>query len=734
MAAEEHESEPVALENIRFDRVGRVDSVLFNLHAYEFDITKKITLDVALDIIDCFRRGGKLHVKSVHKILKDTYWAMKKLPNVRYATVAGPQQRVSVVGDLHGQFADLLHILDTTGPPSDKNLYVFNGDFVDRGANSLEVALTLFALQLAAPEFVFLNRGNHEDAGICAVFGFMRECLAFYDEVTFSMFVEVFRYLPLATIVNEQVIVLHGGLFSTPGVLVADIQKADRKEYTLANDLNSGTPRGGSPRPGSPRRLSPRDAAPAVDAANTHAYLRQIVKDLLWSDPQPFLGRRANPRGEGVHFGPDVTEEFLRANNLRMVVRSHECVPFGFGQPFEGDKKELLATIFSASDYSGAGNHGAFLRFTASPGIKRSKEVKCLGEKGAVVPAALKSSPKAMGKYIRRGAKTAAAAVVDATPTPITTTPVAMAKPTAATLYYTTHTYYNGSDPLTQERRLRDTTQASLAELILKKKVSLRKAFEDKEADTEKTGRLPLDVWSSVMEDVTKVQVQWKLLLPLLMPTNEPVAEAAASGDDAAGVDNHTTIDYVAFLDGFQLQFMGKASMSATTGKTMFDALYVNRRQLETMFRFFDTDKSGSITRSEFRKGCEALNNVLPAEEKLTGVDRLLDLLDWDRSGTVEMHEFFEGWSCLFSVFPSPLTHTVHTPHSLPIDGFARRQDGRSDRPAKTGQQQHGNTECGVLNVRGRHRTFTKQAIKNKTTENRQNSTSFLSSVMYTTT
>ena len=51
----------------------------------------------------------------------------------------------------------------------------------------------------------FLNRGNHEDAGICCVFGFMKECLGVYDEITFSMFVEVFRYLPLATVINHQV-------------------------------------------------------------------------------------------------------------------------------------------------------------------------------------------------------------------------------------------------------------------------------------------------------------------------------------------------------------------------------------------------------------------------------------------------------------------------------------------------------------------------------------------------
>ena len=136
------------------------------------------------------------------------------------------------MGDLHGQLTDLLYILDATGPPSESNTIIVNGDFVDRGSASLPVTLILFALQLAAPEHVFLNRGNHEEASICYIFGFFKgttvtelqinecdrpeptdqflffpptECLAAYDEVTFSMFVEVFRYLPLATIIDSQV-------------------------------------------------------------------------------------------------------------------------------------------------------------------------------------------------------------------------------------------------------------------------------------------------------------------------------------------------------------------------------------------------------------------------------------------------------------------------------------------------------------------------------------------------
>ena len=79
---------------------------------------------------------------------------LKKLPNIREANITNPTQSVTVVGDLHGQYADLLYILDTFGPPSQNNFYVFNGDFVDRGPASVQTILTLFALQLAEPNSV----------------------------------------------------------------------------------------------------------------------------------------------------------------------------------------------------------------------------------------------------------------------------------------------------------------------------------------------------------------------------------------------------------------------------------------------------------------------------------------------------------------------------------------------------------------------------------------------------
>ena len=116
--------------------------------------------------------------------------------------------QVVVVGDLHGQFFDLLRIFDTTGKVSDSNPYLFNGDFVDRGAFSLEVILSLFALKLRFPGAVFMNRGNHEAADLNLRYGFaaeIRERYGMAGKRLFDAFAETFRWLPLAHVLNDEV-------------------------------------------------------------------------------------------------------------------------------------------------------------------------------------------------------------------------------------------------------------------------------------------------------------------------------------------------------------------------------------------------------------------------------------------------------------------------------------------------------------------------------------------------
>ena len=117
---------------------------------------------VACDIIELYRQEGKLSTASVHKLLRHAYKKLKTLPNTIHVKInegglfqAGvTDQRINIVGDIHGQLPDLLHILDEAGLPSAKNKYIFNGDFVDRGPKGLEVMCILLALFVSSPDQV----------------------------------------------------------------------------------------------------------------------------------------------------------------------------------------------------------------------------------------------------------------------------------------------------------------------------------------------------------------------------------------------------------------------------------------------------------------------------------------------------------------------------------------------------------------------------------------------------
>ena len=238
---------------------------------------------------------------------------------------------VVVVGDLHGQLHDLMFIFDQKGMPSEDNKYIFNGDLVDRGNHGCEIAILLCALKVAYPKFVFINRGNHEEAFINIYSGFEEECLGKYDHKVFQMFHRVFDWLPYACVVNSGVFVIHGGPPCDEGATIEDLRTLPRGQEGSRQE---------------------------VDEKRTRWY-----KDIIWSDPHPegsFLGSTPSHRGAGMLWGKDVSHRFLEMNDLSIILRSHQCVPGGI-ETCHGGK---CFTLFSASRYCGTGeNKGAVLVF-----------------------------------------------------------------------------------------------------------------------------------------------------------------------------------------------------------------------------------------------------------------------------------------------------------------------------------------------------------------------------------
>ncbi|KAL1555705.1 Serine/threonine-protein phosphatase 5 [Salvia divinorum] len=285
-----------------------------------------VTLDFVKKMLDDFKNQKFLHKRYACQIVLQLRDVLRELPSLVDIHVPDGKH-FTVCGDVHGQFYDLLNIFELNGLPSEDNPYLFNGDFVDRGSFSLEVILTLFAFKCMCPSAIYLSRGNHESKSMNKIYGFEGEVRSKLNDTFVELFAEVFCWLPLAHVINNKVFIVHGGLFSVDGVKLSDIRAIDR----FCEPPEEG-----------------------------------LMCELLWSDPQPQLGRGPSKRGVGLSFGGDVTKRFLQDNNLDLVVRSHEVKDEGY----EIDHDGKLITVFSAPNYCDQmGNKGAFIRFEA-PDLK----------------------------------------------------------------------------------------------------------------------------------------------------------------------------------------------------------------------------------------------------------------------------------------------------------------------------------------------------------------------------
>lgn len=214
---------------------------------------------------------------------------------------------VTICGDIHGQFYDLVELFKVGGECPDKN-YLFLGDFVDRGYYSVETFLLLLALKVRYPDRITLIRGNHESRQITQVYGFYDECLRKYGSVNVWRYcTEIFDYLSLSAIIEDKIFTVHGGL--SPSINTLDqIRVIDRKQEV------------------------PHDGA---------------MCDLMWSDPEEIDGWGLSPRGAGYLFGGDIVAMFNERNDLDLIARAHQLVMEGHRSMFN----DALVTVWSAPNY-----------------------------------------------------------------------------------------------------------------------------------------------------------------------------------------------------------------------------------------------------------------------------------------------------------------------------------------------------------------------------------------------
>ncbi|OXH04181.1 serine/threonine-protein phosphatase 2B catalytic subunit A1 [Cryptococcus neoformans] len=278
-----------------------------------------------------FYREGRLTEEQALYILEKGGELLRSEPNL--LEVDAP---ITVCGDIHGQYYDLMKLIEVGGNPADTR-YLFLGDYVDRGYFSIECVLYLWSLKMWYPDTLFLLRGNHECRHLTDYFTFKLECKHKYSETVYNACMESFCNLPLAAVMNKQFLCIHGGL---------------SPELHTLDDLRSIN----------------RFREPPTQG---------LMCDILWADPlEDFGSEKTNEnflhnhvRGCSYFFTYNAACQFLERNNLLSIIRAHEAQDAGY-RMYRKTKTTgfpSVMTIFSAPNYLDVySNKAAVLKYESN--------------------------------------------------------------------------------------------------------------------------------------------------------------------------------------------------------------------------------------------------------------------------------------------------------------------------------------------------------------------------------
>jgi serine/threonine-protein phosphatase 5 len=313
-----------------------------------------------MDLMDKVAKNSFSKPTFFKDLLRAAIEEFTKEPIVNYINF--DKGRITIVGDIHGSLSSLLKILESNGEPSEENLYLFNGDYADRGNYGLECYKIVLFLKTTYPKYVFMNRGNHESLMYSENYGFLNEIGEKYKasrEVEVDIeniekevnskeeqeknigekLAELFKQMPLIHIINKVIFVVHGGL---PVKYKENIKKYEKlkKKYDYDDeDIQTG--------------LLFND--PTENEYFLVANNNKNLKELTVKDRKIYKNKS---RGGGYYFTEFATQKFLSKNkNLKLIIRSHESVPTGFFQI----QDNRVITIFSASCYCNEQYTASFL-------------------------------------------------------------------------------------------------------------------------------------------------------------------------------------------------------------------------------------------------------------------------------------------------------------------------------------------------------------------------------------
>ncbi|TFK10244.1 epoxide hydrolase 3-like [Platysternon megacephalum] len=569
-------------------------------------------------LLHAFKDQQHLHARYVLQLLHETKKLLKQMPNIIHLSTSYSKE-ITICGDLHGKLDDLLLIFYKNGLPSEENSYLFNGDFVDRGENSIEILIILFAFLLVYPNHLHLNRGNHEDHIMNLRYGFTKEVMKKYrshGKKILNLLQDVYSWLPLATVIDSKVLIVHGGISDTTDLDFLNLFKRNKMKSVL-RPPKSSTERNHDPertdfvdyspiirvkrclpgqdiavkgmtRPSSSsshRRRYTSDlldvgehmwllhdgvnSGPLLEAQYLESSVRmpnvpseltakewKQVVDILWSDPKNQNGCTPNKvRGGGCYFGPDVTARLLKRYNLKMLIRSHECKQEGYEISHDGQ----VITIFSASNYYEDGsNRGAYLKLNPD-----------------LIPRFVQYQ---VSKCTRKQTLHQRVSVVEW------------------------------------------SALKSLREKLYSRRSELIAAF--RQYDPNNTGRISATEWASAVESVLHLDLPWRTLRSRLV-------QLAPDG----------SVEYLSCFNDLEIEPAIKEVQPA-----LVETLYRYRTDLEIIFNIIDKDHSGLISIEEFRQTWKLFNSHLKIDIDDESIDNLARSIDFNKDGSIDFNEFLEAF------------------------------------------------------------------------------------------
>uniref|UniRef100_A0A6Q2YY74 Serine/threonine-protein phosphatase with EF-hands n=1 Tax=Esox lucius TaxID=8010 RepID=A0A6Q2YY74_ESOLU len=602
-----------------------------------------LTADQVTALVEAFRNKRQLHSRYVLQILLETWKLLRLLPNISRISTCHSKE-ITICGDLHGQLEDLLLIFYKNGMPSLERPYVFNGDFVDRGKDSMEILLILFAFLLVYPNDVHLNRGNHEDHIVNLRYGFTKEVLGKYQmhgKRILKLLQMIFSWLPLATVIDQKVLILHGGISNTTDL--CDIARVDRHKVRATFSTQSvyekiwwhydkDTTYVSALKPPKKRAYHPV-AQSSVESevddnlSSTKNNQRRAsfgLRDCFHSRSLQDLSSRV-PRTTEQEKEVQCSRDLLSSISTMLIPIAVNC-SLSVREERRHNKWysycQILDLLWSdpmpnngcmPNEVRGGGCYWGpdvtqdFLSRHNMQLIIRSHECKqegyefCHNRRVLTLFSASNyyEVGSNRGAYVKLGP--------DLVPYLI---------------------QYQASS-MTRELSLRKNVGKPehsalkvLREQLFAHKSDLVRAFQ--EFDKDKTGLISLNDWVIAVESVLCLGLPWRMLFSQLITCKAP-----------GGM-----FDY---QDWFQ-ELSIKEPQMENVDHGLLETLYRHRSTLETIFRLVDFDNSGLITMEDFRQTWKLLSAFLKMEITDEAISDLSVTIDTNQDGNIDIDEFMEAF------------------------------------------------------------------------------------------